>query len=542
MLTLGKVREGWLYWGEEDVGPMAKIIGPEAAFQRSAPWHPSLAKLAERGKVILHRKVKEELSIERTLRRVASALQKLKEAPGFNPKTLDPTKPNLWGGQRAGLHYMYTMKLPSYLIADEVGEGKTPLFIRWARMVRAWRILVLCTNSTKYQWRDEILKWDNKLISPREITIVEGTKAEQIRLAQTARGWIIGHHESLVHAREGYLAKPWDVVGVDEIHNFQNRQALRTDTLQALEAKYKAALTADPYSNNPDELFPILQFLYPTMYSSHERFFNMHVSGIPEGFGRQYIDGPKRPKLLKWEIRPFTLRRHNLNRPRLTRTPRHAILTPSARAEYEKLKKQFFVALDAHKGEKKILAIPSVLARVTRLRQYLIDPGLLGAKEPSPKFPLVEELLRETTRPVVIFTSFRQAGRHLGQYLGHRGVSVRYIDGGISPGDRRLNQKRFVAGKVDALVVVTKAGGEALNLGGHGIVIFLDLPWNYRALKQAEGRVNRPRETDGKIIPTTAYRIIVKDSYEQKMEAKLIDKFNMFKQVFTVSDLKELFA
>ena len=542
MLTLGKLREGWLYWGEEDVGPMAKIIGPEAAWQRSAPWHPSIAKLAERGKIILHRKVKEELSIERTLRRVASALHKLKDAPGFKPETLDPNKPNLWGAQRAGLYFMHELHLPAYLIADEVGAGKTPLLIRWARMVQAWRILILCTNSSKYQWRDEILKWDNKLVSPREITIVEGTKADQIRLANTARGWVIGHHESLVHARDGYLQRPWDLVGVDEIHNFQNRQAQRTETLQALEAKYRAALTADPYSNNPDELFPILQFLYPTMYSSHERFFNMHVSGIPEGFGKYYIDGPKRPKLLKWELRAFTLRRTNVDRPRLTRTKRHAYLTPKARAEYEKLKKQFFVELDAHAGEKKILAIPSVLARVTRLRQYLVDPGLLGSKHASPKYALVEELLRESDRPAVVFTSFRQAAERLSAFLHEHGYRTRQIHRHVTPQQRRSNVRRFVAGKVDVLVVVTKAGGESLNLGGHGLVIFLDLPWNYRALKQAEGRVNRPRESDGKIIPTTAYRIIVKNSYEEKIEAKLVDKFNMFKQVFTVTDLKELFA
>jgi hypothetical protein len=81
-----------------------------------------------------------------------------------------------------------------------------------------------------------------------------------------------------------------------------------------------------------------------------------------------------------------------------------------------------------------------------------------------------------------------------------------------------------------------------LNLGKWGNVLHLDLPWTARDFEQTEGRVDRPEEGTGKMIPTTSYRVIVSDSYEGRMEEKLEKKHGMFADVFTVADLKKLFA
>src|SRR5690606_18286802 len=109
--------------------------------------------------------------------------------------------------------------------------------------------------------------------------------------------------------------------------------------------------------------------------------------------------------------------------PEITRIPRYVELPASARSEYNRLRKEFFVELESvDPDESNILTIPSVLARVTRLRQYLVDPGLLGAKAKSPKYPEVLALINELDGPPVIFTMFREAAEALGLFLKDAGL------------------------------------------------------------------------------------------------------------------------
>lgn len=531
-----------LRWSDGDVVFMANLIGAEHALRRKAPFNAALIKLVAKSKYLqLSPKVQKHLTQEVAQRQRVRELHALTDVPARTAFSQ-----RWFPHQRTALHIFDTLDQSGYLLCDQPGVGKTLTAMLWAWFKTstnrpASRILIIAPNSAKAQWKREIRRW---LGNQSRVTVVEGTTPEQITLAN-ADGWVIGHWESLVHARKGYLKRPWDVVIADEAHNMQNYNAQRSRTAFHLDATYRIALTGHPFANAPDELWSILHFLYPTHYTSFWRFFEMHVRYRPKPFGGREILGARRPKLLKWEIAPFTLRRLKKDvfksLPPILRVSRNVSLTSQGRTEYEKLKREFFVELQAHKNATKILAIPSVLARVTRLRQYLVDPQMLGAKQRSVKFPVIRELMDELDGPPVIFTSFRKAAENLGKFLADAG-HVGYITGKQSPTERATAQKRFLRGDLIALIVVTQAGGTALNLGKYGYVIHLDLPWSPKDLEQTEGRVDRPEEGTGKLVPTTAYRIIVEDSYEQRLEAKLETKYDMFKSVFTVADAEALFS
>jgi len=522
---------------------MAKIVGPDDAAGRRTPYSPAILKLASRMKSLrLSRTATAWLKQEEQIRRAAALLKDLDDA---SPRW--EAEESYFPHQRADVYFASQMEREAYLIAHRVGAGKTleAIGITHAELPDG-RNLVVTLNSAKLQWRDEILRWSYQ----RPVTVLKGTIAEQIETITKHRyGWLVAHWESLVHARLGYLSDPWNVVVLDEAHEMQNHQAQRSLTAFKLRAAMRLALTAHPFANDPSELFSILKFLYPEVYTSYWRFFHMHCKATPKEFGGFEVEGVRRPKLLQWELAPFTLRRvHIKGMPEIQRRRRVAELTTRGRREYGRIQSQFFAILDAEIEEgsyrggyqlEKILAIPSVLARLTRLRQYLIDPGLLGAAEKSVKYPIVKELLRATDRPPIIFTSFERAACRLQKFL--RG-KVAILSGDTSVQRRRDLQRFWREGRYDAMIVVTKAGGAALNLGGKGYVIFLDLPWNARTLEQAEGRVDRPEEGTGKIVQTVADRIVVADSYEERIEAKITQKYDMFKQVFSVSQLKELFA
>jgi SNF2 family DNA or RNA helicase len=531
-------------WSRTDAWAMAKIVGAEDAADRRAPLVDSILKLASRSRTLrLGRSAREQLADAERERRAAGLLVALDAAaPGSRQEE------RFFAHQRADLFFMQQMEREAYLIAHRVGAGKTleAIGIAQTELQPDARNLVVTLNSAKLQWADELARWREYDRIP--IKVLSGTIAQQIEtITSHRRGWLVAHWESLVHARLGYLSDPWGTVVLDEAHEMQNHQAQRSLTAFKLRAALRLALTAHPFANDPSELFSILKFLYPTIYTSYWRFFHTHVKAVPKEFGGFEVEGVRRPKLLRWELAPFTLRRvHIKGMPQIQRRRRYAELTTRGRREYERIQRQFFAALEVELEDaggqplEKILVIPSVLARLTRLRQYLVDPGLLGAAERSVKYPIVKELLRATDRPPIIFTSFEQAARRLQKFLGAKRMPI--IAGFVPTWKRRLIQQEWIKGKYDAVIVVTKAGGAALNLGGRGYVIFLDLPWNARALEQAEGRVDRPEEGTGRIVQTVADRIIVQDSYEERIEAKITQKYDMFKQVFSVSQLKELFA
>lgn len=530
-------------WEREDVRLMAKILGVEAAVVsrtqtfRYAPPVMSILKLAKKKNGMLSRSAERALEDAIILRRQVRALAEREDAELHEYRA-----EKYFRHQRADLARMYHFPLTGYLNASEAGVGKTLTAVRYAHHLHARHNLIICTNAAKDQWADEIAAWTK---GTQRIDVVRGTVKQQIAQITAARGWVIGHWESLVHAREGYLNRAWDFTVLDEAQHIQSRNAQRTETVFKLRAEHRMALSAHPYANGVSELFPILKFLYPSLYPGFWRWANMHIE-IDEGpWGGLDLRSPRRPTLLQWEIEPFTIRRlwkdvwKNL--PPITRVQRTAELTPSGRREYDRLKKQFFVALEAHRGETNILAIPSMLARVTRLRQYLIDPSILGARERSVKYPIVYDLIKELDGfPPVIFTMYREAATRLQAFLRAKKLKVPMIAGGMK---HRINplKKQFLRGKFDAIIILISVGGTSLNFGKYGKVIYLDHPWTHKDVEQTEGRVRRPEEGTGIIVPTTSYHVVVKDSYEERMKQTRKDKHKDFAKVFTVAQAKELF-
>jgi SNF2 family DNA or RNA helicase len=452
-----------------------------------------------------------------------------------------------WPHQRVALQLFRLIQQDhdGILVHDSTGVGKTLQSLLWSLIVlRSSRTLILTKNIVKEQWADAIRDF---IGTDQRITVVEGTISDQIRKASTMKGWVIGHWESLVHAKLGYLQRPWGAIIADEVQYIGNGNSKRGEAIHQLDATYRMAMSAHPFSNDVGELFNVLKFLYPRRYTSYWRFVHMHGKLIPKDFGGHDIEGARRPKLLGWEIAPFTIGRtkHEVFKtiPRINHAPAlRTELTPKGNREYNRLRKQVFAELEALDGSTKFLPIINDLARTTRMRQYLIDPALVGAGEPSVKFAALWELYDEIYEPTVVFSNYRKALDNLEVYLHKKNKRLRIVQihGNMTKVVRKI-QKNFQAGNIDILTVVSSAGNEALNLGGHGYVVHLDLPWTPREFEQRNGRVDRPAEGTGKLVPTTSYRITVKGSYEDKMEKRLVKKHDTFRGVFTVNDLKELF-
>lgn len=527
---------------------MVKVIGSEAASKGMMSPLDSVLRGARKVGIELAPPLPRQLERATTLREALSKIRKAEDFPiGFLPDAYPPDLlARLFGHQRVALAYFERSKLPAFLIADQPGVGKTAPAILWSS-VRAKDILVIARGRARRQWGREIRRWS---ANNERVTRVRGTIPEQKRIISESRGWVVGHWEALVHARDAVVGRKWGAVILDEAHQMVNRKTKRAETAFEIDALYKLCLTGHPYVNSPDEIWSLLHFLYPEQYPSFWRFFSMHVDAAPGRFGGMEIIGPRQPKLLRWEISPFMLRRKKTQVRKtlpITREVRHVELAPKQRAEYRRLLKEFFVELEQNSnGEGRILPIFNVLARTTRVRQYLVDPEIIGSGSISPKYPAVLELLEELDAPPVIFTMFRSAAVKLKAYLEAEGYQVGTILGssGSKAAEREnyRSEKRFHRGKLDAIIVTIQAGGESLNLGRYGYIIFLDLPWTAKDYEQCEGRVDRPVEGTGESVPTTVYRLITLDTYEVKAEKRIERKKGMFDSVFDRRAVEKLFS
>lgn len=549
-------RGGWISWSDADTPVMSDIVGSDAKNKKTR-YLPTVLKQADRRGAILSPKLMEKLDKEIEIRDRLKKIIKQKDLPvesfsGYNPETLA----RLFGHQRVALSFMDYM--PAYLLRDQPGVGKTPVAILWTerRLAEvdqdfAPRVLVITPNSAKYQWAEEIERWSQGTLwtsIPPNVSIIEGTVAEQNEIAAERDGWVVGHWESLVHARSGILENEWNVVILDEGHMIRNRDIKTTDTAHLLgkTTDRRLLLTAHPYVKAPDELYSLLAFLYPERYTSYWRFFSIHIEAKPKFFGGFDIIGTRSPSLLRWELAPFTIGRKKkdvFKSTPVSRISRQIDLPRKYKNDYESLRKEFFATLT---GREKRLPILNVLSRTTRLRQFLVDPVLIGSTLPSLKYPLILELMDEIDGPPVIFTSFRQAGEQLQKFLKKKRLSSGMVAGKVNgrkqtPKDRRDVQKAFHKGNLDAVIVVTQAGGTALNFGRYGYVIYLDLPWTAKDLEQTEGRVDRPDAETGEIRHTTSYHVVIRNTYEERIIKKIEKTYTGFNQVFDPKELQSLF-
>jgi ATP-dependent helicase STH1/SNF2 len=112
----------------------------------------------------------------------------------------------------------------------------------------------------------------------------------------------------------------WQYVIVDEGHRMKNSQSKFAETLATLyQSRHRLLLTGTPLQNNLPELWSLLNFLLPRIFSSVETFdqwFNKPFASFRSGPGDQgdpdYLTNEERMLIiyrLHEVLRPFMLRR-----------------------------------------------------------------------------------------------------------------------------------------------------------------------------------------------------------------------------------------
>lgn len=160
--------------------------------------------------------------------------------------------------------------------------GKTPTtIVTIANNPNIKKTLIIAPKSTHINWANEIQVWQgsNTLVIPIKGSLTQRTKIYKTPNIQ----YLISTYETA--AKDFELFPQFDCIVIDEIHrlrNFKGQKSKKSPTFTkkilqlSYKIPYKFALTGTPASNKSEDIFPILNFLYPNIFTSFWSFVDFY--------------------------------------------------------------------------------------------------------------------------------------------------------------------------------------------------------------------------------------------------------------------------
>ena len=437
--------------------------------------------------------------------------------------------------QREDIYTMLRMHRnnQNILNANEMGLGKTIEMLCFINLINPNKVLVICPNSLKFNWKREAERW---LVRKYDMEIA-GTGL------CTFSDFTIINYEALRVWGLPLATTSWDLVIIDEAHFVKNPSSQRAKAVFNIPGTRLVMLTGTPIVNYPYELFPLVHYLDKKHWGSiqaFERDFTWRGSRYARNLPR-----------LQQKLRETVMLRH-LKKDVLKELPRkrrqiiefssegfEALLEEEKKAWQAKdndfsktevvneLNKMLF----ADGGGMNDAEFAKAIENLKYDKRYFFEQiAKIRHKVAQAKVPLVLEHLdnaldyipgikSEADNKVVVFGHHRDVLTAIAKHYGDMAVLVM---GGENIADRDAKVKRFQTDPACRVFVggMTVAGvGITLTAASH--VVFAEMDWVPGTLTQCEDRCHRiGQEADSLLIQ----HLVLENSLDAYMGKTLIRK------------------
>jgi len=355
-------------------------------------------------------------------------------------------------------------------VFSEPGTGKT-LSALWAadylmKLKKVRRVLILCPLSIMHSaWMGDI---NNSIIHRSAVIAHHAQASRRIEMIQKDYEIVITNYEGLnLIADEVRNDGRFDLVIVDEANAYKTPTTRRWKSLNSIltPTTYLWMMTGTPASQSPVDAYGLAKLVNP--------------DGVPKFFTAWRDKVMNKITLFKWApkadakdkvheaLQPairFT-KAQCLDLPPVITMTREVALTPQQAKYYNMLKERMLVLAA---GE--TITAVNAAAGVSKLLQISCGAAYTDDKEvvefdSAPRLAVLEEILEETDRKVIIFALFRSTIDTISTYLTKKGIVNECIHGDVTPSKRGQTINRFQT-EADPRVLVMQPAASA-----HGITL-----------------------------------------------------------------------
>ncbi|BFZ54456.1 chromatin remodeling complex Adenosinetriphosphatase [Savitreella phatthalungensis] len=427
------------------------------------------------------------------------------------------------------------------ILADEMGLGKTLQTISFLGYLRTVRSipgphLVIVPKSTMHNWRKEFEHW----IPEVKVLLLQGEKQERARLIQEdflEGEWdvTITSYEMVIREKTHLKKFAWEYIIIDEAHRIKNEESLLSQVIRLFNSRNRLLITGTPLQNNMHELWALLNFLLPDVFSSSEAFDNW--------FEQQEGQEDVVIKQLHRILRPFLLRRIKMDVEKSLlpkkETNLYIGMSQMQKTWYRRLLEKDIDAVNGAGGKRE--GKTRLLNIVMQLRKCCNHPYLFDGAEPGPPYETNDNLINDSGKLVVLdklLTRMKEKGSRvlifsqmsrvldiLEDYCWYRSYTYCRIDGQTSHEDRINAIEEYQKPDSDKFLflLTTRAGGLGITLTAADVVVLFDSDWNPQADLQAMDRAHRI----GQKKQVYVYRFVTDHSVEEKILERAAQKLRL---------------
>eukprot|EP00879_Flechtneria_rotunda_P001459 GHRR01001613.1.p1 GENE.GHRR01001613.1~~GHRR01001613.1.p1 ORF type:complete len:1090 (+),score=452.35 GHRR01001613.1:198-3467(+) len=425
------------------------------------------------------------------------------------------------------------------ILADEMGLGKTLQTISLVAYLNEYRgikgpHIVIVPKSTLGNWMNEFRRFCPVIRTLKFHGNQEEREAQKARMSPGAFDVCITSYEMVIKEKNHFKRFHWRYIIIDEAHRIKNENSMLSRVVRMLRTNYRLLITGTPLQNNLHELWALLNFLLPEVFSSSEKFEEWFSMG----------DGGKEKEAevvqqLHKVLRPFLLRRVKSDVERGLPPKKELILkigmSEMQRKWYAALLQKDIDALNGGADRSRLLNV------VMQLRKCCNHPYLFQGAEPGPpyitgdhlvensgKMVLLDKLLKRLQQRgsrVLVFSQMTRMLDILEDYCLYTGLGYCRIDGNTAGDDREYMIEEF--NKPDSskfiFLLSTRAGGLGINLATADVVVLYDSDWNPQMDLQAMDRAHRI----GQKKEVQVFRFCTENSIEEKVIEKAYKKLRL---------------
>ena len=425
------------------------------------------------------------------------------------------------------------------ILADEMGLGKTIQSIAFLAYLKQYQkkngyFLVVVPKSTMPNWSRECKLWCPRL----NVIVLNPVKEERDEtlalIAEHKFEVVITSYEGVNICINKLRKIKWEVLIIDEAHRIKNENALLSKNVRLFHSKFRLLVTGTPLQNNLHELWALLNFLLPDIFSSSSDFDEWFNMGSGDN-GNKNSDGEieimedaedKNAEIVQQLhkiLKPFLLRRTKAEVEK-TLPPKKEIhikvgLTELQKDIYKNLLTRSLLQTESKTIYKNI---------IMQLRKACNHPYLFeGIEKPNPppnhlviyssKMRILDKLCHKLygKSQILIFSQMTRMLDILEDYCNEKFFQYCRIDGDTSLEARERMISEFTQKNSTKFIFLlsTRAGGLGLNLMTSDTVILYDSDWNPQVDLQAMDRVHRIGQTK----PVLIYRLLCENTIEEKI-------------------------